>query len=188
MKSWSVSCDHLVERCTLHQCQSCGDTYTLQWKRQGGVGGWEYRREVKPFDHLCFKVLSPSEAEVADVDVVGKGEGELPVGHVVLVHIPILKPSRILWVGEEPFVVLTTKHMHQMSFMAALYRKGKRNPHFMKTADLFQNSEALQFSEQWESWFETKPVVEDRPTYLDCKPPSLLQVETKFSIVNVIWM
>ena len=60
------------------------------------MGGWEYRREVKPFDHLCFKVLSPSEAEVADVDVVGKGEGELPVGHVVLVHIPILKPSRIL--------------------------------------------------------------------------------------------
>ena len=30
VKSWSVSYDHLVERCTLHQCQSCEDTYTLQ--------------------------------------------------------------------------------------------------------------------------------------------------------------
>ena len=47
-------------------------------KRREGVGG-----KVKPFDHLCFKILSPIEAKVADVDVVSKGEGELPVGHLL---------------------------------------------------------------------------------------------------------
>ena len=99
VKSWSVSCDHLVERCTLQQCRSCEGTCRRQsrmWSRNG----------EKPFDHLCFKIVGPGEAEVSDVDVVGKGEGELPVGHVVLVNVSVLKPPGILWVGEEPFVVL----------------------------------------------------------------------------------
>ena len=30
VKSWSVSCDHLVERCTLHQCRSCEGTCRRQ--------------------------------------------------------------------------------------------------------------------------------------------------------------
>ena len=131
VKSLSVSCDHLVAHCTQHQCQSCGDTYGLYsvyWK--GGEGG------VKPFDHLRFKILSSCEAQVADVDVVSKSERKLPgirtirhqsaqagdgsaplsgpikiqpVCHVVLVHISILKPTCILWVGEEAFVILREK-------------------------------------------------------------------------------
>ena len=32
-----------------------------------------------PLDHLCLEIFSSCEAEVADVDVVGEGERELPV-------------------------------------------------------------------------------------------------------------
>ena len=31
-----------------------------------------------PLDHLCLQVLGPREAEVADVDVIRQGEGQLP--------------------------------------------------------------------------------------------------------------
>ena len=41
----------------------------------------EARVKIKqpPLDHLCLEIFSSCEAEIADVDVVGEGERELPV-------------------------------------------------------------------------------------------------------------
>ena len=37
------------------------------------------RLKQLPLDHFCLEIFSSCEAEVADVDVVGEGERELPV-------------------------------------------------------------------------------------------------------------
>merc|ERR1719232_198536 len=57
-------------------------------------------------DHLRLQLLLVGEAEVPEVDVVLQGEGELPVGHVVLVNLAVLHPPGVLLEGEQSLVVL----------------------------------------------------------------------------------